>query len=184
MAKRKMLQWMRERLQSHAEKIVQPAAEKKALEAAYSKALPLARALFQKKYPPADMRVLLKYKTAHPQGSIKMQFPNGVVTHFLFYSDDQPIAPDVNRYDEIFLADAALASAVEKFQAASEAYVAERKRRLAAYRALTLGASYVEDVIEVWPEASGVLPVDSLPIPLGPEQIALVKADQRERKAA
>lgn len=184
MANRKLLQWMRERLQQHAEKIVAPATETKAMEAAYKKVMPLARALVQNKYPPADMKVLLKYKTAHPEGSLKLQFPNGVVTQFHFQADDSPLHPSSCRYGEIFLADAALASAIEKYQSTQDAYVSERKKRLDAYRALTLGASYVEDVIEVWPEAAAVLPAGSPPIALGPEQIALVKADQRERKAA
>lgn len=184
MAKRRLLQWMRERLNGHAEKVVLPAVEKKALDAAYKKAETHVRAAVQKKYPPADMRVLEKYKATNKCCQVNFTFPNGVVTQFSFSGDERPLVPGSAPYREMYLADAATAAAVEKWIAARDAYTAERKKRLEAYRALTLGASHVEDILAVWPEAAGVLPAGSLPIALGPEQIALVKADQRERKAA
>lgn len=184
MAKRKLLQWMRERLNSHAEKVVAPAVEKKALDVAYKKADALARAAIQKKYPPADMKVLEKYKATDRAYSIQFQFPNGVVNQFNFEVADLPVKPTSAPYNEMFLADAATAAAVEKWATARDAYSAERKKRLDAYRALILCASYVEDIVEMWPETASILPAGSPLIPLGPEQIALVKADLRERKAA
>lgn len=185
MAKRKLLQWMRERLEAHANKVVIPAAEMKVLDATYKKAGPLVAAIVSKKFPPAEMKVLAKWKATHDVCSAKLQLPNGSVVQFSFREEARPVCPDTYEYrQQIYLVDASTAAAVEKWIDAKEVYDAERKKRLAAYRALALGASYVEDVIEVWPEARGVLPAGSPPIALGPEQIALVKADQRERKAA
>lgn len=184
MAKRRLLQWMRDRLSAHAEKVVIPAAEKKTLDAAYAKAAPLVTATVAKKYPPSDMKVLRKYSAGSQHDSIKLQFPSGVVTEFKFEKDEGPYTARASYDDRIFLADAPTTAAVEKWEAARDAYVTERKKRMTAYRALIDGASTVEDIVDVWPEVKGILPAGSPPIPLGPEQIALVKADLRERKAA
>ena len=181
MAKRRMLQWMRDRLENHAEKVVIPAVERKALDAAYKRAAPLVVAVVAKKYPPADMKVLQKYNAGAQHDTTKLQFPNGVVTQFEFDKDAGPYTARASYDDRIFLADAATAAAVEKWEAARDAYKIERKRRMDAYKALIAGAATIEDIIAVWPEVSGVLPAGSPPIPLGPEQIALVKADLRER---
>lgn len=184
MAKRRLLQWMREQLSAHANKVVIPVKEKRALEAAYAKAEPLVLAVVAKRYPAADMKVLAKYECASPDARVKLQFPNGVVTEFEFEKDRGPITANTSSYGRIFLTDAKTAEAVEKWETTRDDYAAERKRRLAAYAVLIAGAGHVEEVIEAWPEAKGILPAGSPPIPLGPEQIALVRADQKERAAA
>lgn len=185
MAKRKLLQWMRDLLTKHAEAVVIPLAEKKALDAAYKKAAPLVRALVEKRFPPADMKVLKKYGAACELCAAKMTLPNGVVTEFKFNEGDQPLGRDSYEYRHVMhLGDAKLAAAVEVWLAAIETFKAERAKRLTAYKALIAGSSNVEDIVDFWPEAKGILPAGSPPIPLGPEQIALVKADLRERKAA
>lgn len=185
MAKRRLLQWMRDRLNAHADKVVLPVKEKKALDGTYAKAAPLVIAVVIKRYPVADMKILQKYAAGKQRDKIKLQFPNGVVTEFSFEAGKGPYTSCENGYSgPIFLADAATASAVDKWEVARGEYNEERKKRLAAYQALIAGSGYVEDITSVWPEVNGILPAGSPPIPLGPEQIALVKADQRERKAA
>lgn len=184
MAKRRLLQWMRDRLGSHAEKVVIPIREKKVLDAAYKKAETLVLGAVAKRYPIADMKVLAKYESASQDKTIKLQFPNGIVTEFEFDEDHGPRTPNTRNYSRIYLADAATATAVDRWETARGEYTEERKKRLAAYAALIAGAGYVEDVTEVWPEAKTILPAGSPLIPLGPEQIALVKADMRERTAA
>lgn len=185
MAKRKLLQWMREQLKEHAEKVVLCSAEKKALDVAYKKAAPLVTAIVHQKFPPAEMKILKKWKSASVEDDPKLSTPDGSVIEFVFEKDDYPLYPggyDYNR--QIYVANAATAAAVEKWVVARDAYKAERKKRLDAYRAMIDGSSTVEDLIGVWPEAAGVLPAGSPPIALGPEQIAIIKADLRERKAA
>jgi hypothetical protein len=185
MAKRKMLVWMREKLEAHAGRVVEPAKEKKALDAAYVKAQVLVRKAVEAKYPPSEMRVLKKHQCSEVDTEVRVQFPNGVVQQFVFSNEDAPLIP--NHYEakrRIYLVDATTATAVEKWVDARDAHKAERKRRLDAYKALIQGASYVEDIVSVWPEVAAVIPAQSLPIALGPEQIAVVKQDLRERKAA
>jgi hypothetical protein len=186
MAKRRMLQWMRDQLNSHAIKVVIPASEKRVLDAAYAKASTLVRAVVAKKFPPAEMKILRKWKSACSAMTPKLQLPDGSVVEFKFLTDDDaPLWPGEWDYKgQIYLADAPTAAAVDRWKTASDAYEAERKKRLAAYEAMIIGSSYVEDIIELWPEAKGILPAGSPPIALGPEQIATVRADLRERKAA
>ena len=185
MAKRKLLQWMREELKKHAHKVVTCSAEKKALDAAYKKAAPLVAAIVAAKFPPAEMKVLAKWKGTSAESEVKLSTPDGAVVKFVFDKDDCPQRPDSYFYhNQIYLANATVAAAVSKWSDAEAAYKAERKKRLDAYSAMIDGSSTVEDLIAVWPEAKGVLPAGSPPIPLGPEQIAIIKADLRERKAA
>lgn len=185
MAKRKLLQWMRDRLMSHAKEVVQPNIEKRALDAAYKKAAPMVAAIVTKKFPPAEMKSLKKWHCCCVCDDPRLQLPNGSIVEFQFDADEAPSRPDQYQYrNQIFLADASTSAAVEKWIAARDAYKVEREKRLVAYRALVDGAGYVEDVIDVWPEAKDILPAGSVPIPLGPDQIALVRRDQKERKAA
>jgi hypothetical protein len=183
MAKRKLLQWMRDRLCSHADKVVIPVKQHRALEAAYAKALPLVRAMADKKFPPSDMKVLTKYAATCIVSSAQITFPDGSVRQFTFRDADKlTVASGYSRH--MYLADAKTAAAIDAWQTAEETFKSERNKRLAAYKAMIAGSSFVEDVIEVWPEAKGVLPVGSPPIALGPEQFATIRADQSERKAA
>lgn len=184
MAKRRLLQWMRDRLVAHANQVVIPASQKKALDAAYKYAAPRVRLAVEKRYPPAEMKVLRKYGAGCAQQTVKLQFPTGVVTEFKFTEGEFPYTASLPYNERMFLADAATAAAVERWEAARDAYKAERDKRLTAYKAMINGASTVEDIVALWPEASGILPAGSPPIPLGPAEIALVKADIRERKAA
>jgi hypothetical protein len=185
MAKRPLLMWMRDKLRRHAEEVVIPTKEKRVLDAAYAKAQGLVRAIVEKKFPPDAMKILEKFHVATAIEDPQLQFPNGVVTEFKFGESDMPLRPDTYEFNrQIFLADTKTAEAVEKWVTARDAYKAERSKRLTAYGALIDGAKFVEDISDMWPEVKGLLPAGSPPIPLGPEQIALVKADQRERKAA
>lgn len=185
MAKRRLLQWMRDRLCAYAQNIVLPPVEKRNLDAAYKRAATLVTNVVTKKFPVSEMAVLNKWKSATHCIEPKLQFPNGVVAQFIFVADEAPLRPDEFDYrNQVFLADAATAAAVDKWLTCKEAFETERKKRLSAYAAMIAGAGYVEDVIDIWPEAKTILPAGSPPIALGPEQIALVKADQRERKAA
>jgi len=185
MAKRRLLQWMREHLKEHASKVVTCSAEKKALDAAYKKAAPLVSSVVSQKFPPSEMKVLAKWKCTYDEAEVKLSVPDGSVVEFVFEKDDYLQRPESYEYNrQIYLATATVAAAVEKWKTASDAYKTERKKRLTAYGAMIDGSSTVEDLIGVWPEAAGVLPAGSPPIALGPEQIAIIKADIRERKAA
>lgn len=166
MAKRRLLQWMRNRLILHADKVVLPMREKKALETAYAKAAPLVMAIAQKRYPAADMGGLERYNAGERYDTIKLQFPNGVVTEFAFEEGKGPYTPDTRYNTRMYLADQATANAVDKWGAARGEYQEECKKRLAAYSALIAGAGYVEDIVEMWPEAKDILPAGSPPIPL------------------
>jgi tetratricopeptide (TPR) repeat protein len=195
MAKRRLTANMREHLICLAHKNVAPKAELATLIAAYEKAERLVRALVEAKYPPAEMAILQKWDAAYIEQNPKVQFPNGIVQQFEYaresihdpcWREGSPTPPlkAPKNYGQIYLTNEETAAAVEAWIRAFEAYKEERQKRLQAYEALIKNAKYAEDLIEVWPEATDALPKGSLPVHLGPEQVALVKADLEERKAA
>src|SRR6185437_10270267 len=137
MAKRRMLQWMRERLHAHADKVVMPAVEKRALDAAYKKAAPRVLAIVHKKFPPAEMKVLGKWGSAAVRTEATLQYPTGAVVKFVFLDDEKFDCPQTYEYrSQMYLADGATATAVDAWLSAKEAFDAERKKRLTAYKAL------------------------------------------------
>lgn len=181
MAKRKLNNWMRQTLKRAAEKMVVPVEQKTVLDAAYKKAAPLVRKAVQKKYPPKDMKICLKYQAASIDDCIKVQYPNGGVQEFKFEHDTGPIVTQKTYHGQMYLIDQETAEAVEAWADATQAYKDEYKKRIAAYHALIDGANYLDDVLAVWEDAANLIPLNALPIALGPEQIALVKADVEER---
>ncbi|WP_068018925.1 Nmad5 family putative nucleotide modification protein [Rhodoplanes sp. Z2-YC6860] len=184
MTKRPLRAWMRDKLLQHANTVVQPAAEKAALASAYLKAVALVKPIIEKKYPPRDMRVLERYRSVSGYTEFKLQSPDGTVDQFTFEKDDRPLTPYNTEYRQIYLADARAFAAVVAWSAASDAFKKERQKRLDAFSSLVRSVSYVEDVAEVWPEAAALLPARELTAPVAPEQIAIIKADMKERKAA
>ena len=185
MAKRPLRQWMREKLISFAKESVAPVAEQKALNAAYKKAEPLVRKLVEAKYKPADMAVCAKYSLTRPDACIRVQFANGGVEQFNFATEEvAPIVVKGDCYSRMYLADERVSAAVEAWVSARDAFKKETAKRIEAYRALVLGSNTVEDVLAVWPEVAHLLPADNALIALGPEQMAIIEADKRERKAA
>jgi hypothetical protein len=173
----------RDELIKFADTIVEPKKERKALDAAYAKAKPLVTKAVGAKYPPRDMAVLRKYGLATSDQKVKLSCPNGSFVQFIFNEGDAPDTAD--RYDSAaFLADEATADAVEAWVDATAKHSTERRARVNAYRALIQGSTFLDQVTGVWPEAEGLIQPNRLPIALGPEQIAIIKGDVRERKVA
>lgn len=185
MAKRRLLQWMRDKLISHATNSVAPAKEAKALTAAYRKAEPLVRKLVEAKYKPADMVICEKYGLTKHDTCIKIQFPSGAVQQFDFAeAETAPVVTSGSCYSRMYLSDEKTALAVEAWVVARDAFKAEVAKRINAYKALVMASSTVEDVVAAWPEVVNLLPAANDLIPINPEQIAILQADQREREAA
>lgn len=179
MAKRRLLEWMRCKLVAHAREVVAPIKEKKELDSAYEKASTLVRSMLLTKYPPKEMVVLKKFGFGGFVCSIKVQFPNGVVDKFEFEEDDAIFI--ASSYGQIHAVNQKTADAIERWSRVKATFTKERDKRVAAYKALVDGSRYVEDIVAVWPEAVYIIPPTALPIPLGPEQIAMVKQDMLER---
>ena len=185
MAKRRLLQWMRDKLITHATTNVSPAKEAKTLAAAYRKAEPLVRKVVEAKYKPADMAICAKYELTKPDACIRLQFPNGAVQVFDFNEKETaPIVTTGSCYSRMYLADEKTANAVEAWVTARDAFKTESKRRIDAYKALVMASSTVEDVIAAWPEVASLLPAANDLIPINPEQIAILQADLKEREVA
>jgi len=185
MAKRPLRQWMRDKLVNYAGEHVSPAAEAKALKIAYVKAAPLVRKLVERKYKPADMLICKKYELAKPDACIRIRWENGSVDQFNFSTEEEaPLVAGGNCYNRMYIGDEKTMVAVETWKKAKEAFDVEKAKRVAAYRALVLGSGTVEEVLAVWPEVASLLPAENAVIALGPDQMALVAADLKERKVA
>lgn len=186
MAKRRMLQWMRDKLISHVSNHVSPVAEAKVLAAAYKKAEPLVRKIVETKFKPADMAVCEKYGLTQRDRCVRVQYPSGVVQEFQFENDEAApiIASKGNCYSRVYIADEKAAVAIEAWNTATEAFKKEKTIRVNAYKALVLASGTLDDVIEAWPEVADLIPAANSLIPINPEQIAILKTDLRERKAA
>lgn len=173
---------MRDQLIAFSKKVVDPRKEKKALDAAYAKAKPLAIKAIAAKYPHKDMAVLSKYGLSEKEESVRISC-GSIVVEFKFREGDEATTP--RRYgNEIFMGDEATGVAIDEWASAYKAFNEERKRRLEAYFALIHGSTYLDQVTAAWPEADGIVQPNKLPIALNPEQIALIKGDVRERKLA
>lgn len=185
MAKRQLLNWMRDKLLTHVNAKVEPTKEKKKMDTTYAKLAPMVTRLVEAKFKPADMAVLAKYSVAKRDDCINITLPDARVVNFNFRKDEGPmVAMQRNCHGRMYLGDDRLAAAFTQHAAAVSAYTDERERRIAAYAALVRNARFVEDVVEVWPEAAALLPATVVMAPLAPEQIALIRADTVDRKAA
>lgn len=184
MTKRPLRAWMRDKLLAHANNVVQPASEKTVMESAYLKAAALVKPFVEKKYPPRDMRMLERYRCVSGYSDFKLQSPDGTVDQFKFETIDIPLTPSNSEYRQIYLVDLRAFAAVTAWSGAVQAFKKERQKRLDAFATLVRSVSYVEDITEVWPEAATLLPAREMTAPVAPEQIAIIKADMKERKAA
>lgn len=181
MAKRKLTAWMRDKLLEHTGGVVIPTKEAATLEAAYKKAEPLVRDMVEKRFPPKDMEVCNKYSAARNDDCITIQFPDNSFHQFSFTKGTGPLVVSRSCSSQCYIANVTTAKAVDAWIDATKVYKEERNKRLTAYKALLQGSTYLDDVILVWPEARNIIPLNALPIALGPEQIAIIKSDQKER---
>jgi hypothetical protein len=176
---------MREKLVSFADQTVAPVAQQKALDATYKKAEPLVRKIVEAKYKPADMAICAKYSVTTPDTCVRIQLSDGAVKEFTFSPPETaPIVVKGSCYSRMYQADEKTSAAIDAWLTAKDAFRDEKRKRIEAYRALTLGSTSVEDVLAVWPEVACLLPADNALIALGPDQMAIIEADKKERKAA
>lgn len=186
MAKQPLRVWMKDKLKNAAHNMVSPAVEQKAYDRAYAKAAPLVLRAVHAKYRPDEMAVLKKHSVARSDACIKLQFPDGAVSQFEFYGEDQaPLIPDLHSCrHRIYLADEKTSAAVAVWVSARDALRDEKTKRIKAYSALIDASAYVEDVVKHWPEAAEIVPPSQQLIHFNPDQLDVINADRKERRAA
>lgn len=184
MAKRRMREWMRDRLIMHVNKTVDPAPERKAMDAAYRKLAPMIARLVAHKFKPADMDVLTKYGVSTADTCIKLTLPDARVVQFQLRATDAVRVPVGRCSGRMFLADHAIMAAYDHYSETLAAHKDETRRRVEGYDALIRNASSVEDIVAVWPEAAALLPATAIMAPLTREQLALIELDRSQRRAA
>lgn len=184
MAKRRLLEWMRDRLSSHVHEKVDPAAERKAMDVAYRKITPMVTRMVARKFKPEEMKILAKYSVSNEDTCIHITMPDSRVVEFELREADAVTVPYGRCQNRMYLGDDVMMAAYDVHQKAVEAHEAETKRRIEAYRVLIRSATTVEDIVEVWPEAAALLPATAVMAPLTEDQLALIRADTQQREAA
>lgn len=167
------------------------ATEGKADKSAYDKAAPLVRKLVEDRYPPKDMKLLLKYEQARQDSCIRLQLTAGGVVEFKFRDDDKnhPLTPGQRHYgcgNRMYAADEAASTAINASILAADAYKKAMSKKLDDYKALIWTSATLDQIEAVWPPASALRDRvgRSLPVVLSDEVIARIKADVSLTKRA
>lgn len=184
MAKRRLLEWMRQTLNEHVYKSVDPAAERKAMDSAYRKVAPMVARMVARKFKPEEMKILTKYGVSTEDTCIRITMPDSRVVEFELREAEAVTVPYGRCQNRMYLGDDILMAAYDAHAKAVEAHKDETARRIEAYRTLIRSAATVEDIVEVWPEAAKLLPATAVMAPLTEEQLALIRADTSQRVAA
>ncbi len=162
-------------------------------EAAHDAAYAAVKDAVIKKHPPEDVRVLRKYDLIGRTGTVRVSLHDGQVSQFTLDLNRFPLTEnsgngfDVpgNRYHHaecVYPLNATASKLFDKWVATRDEHRKEYEKRWAAYRALVQGATYLEDLLPVWPEAAALVPkTGGNVIALGPEQIAIIKHDREQR---
>lgn len=182
MAKLRLTQAMRTRLRHLANKVVSCPTERATLTAAYKTAAVAVRKAVEKSLPPADMKVLRKYDQAAVDDCIRLNLTAGGVVVFRFDEDTGPVSIGCR----IFLADEQTTAAYNSWKAADDTWHKALRTKLSDYDALIDGATYYQDVVEVWPEAEQLRTEfggGSL-IAFSPDVVARIRADVKTRAKA
>ena len=182
MAKHKLLASHRMTLNNYVSSHIKPIKECDALKEAYDVALSFVLPYVVKKWPQDTMDILDKYGVAEKVYNVRLQFPNSDVKNFDFHSELTILKPKwYGRGEQIFLVNNGTAGAVEAWLSAEEALHLETAKRQDAYRALISGSTYLEDLHKLWPESQTIVPIVGELIPLGPDQMDIIKCDLKER---
>ncbi|HYT41917.1 MAG TPA: hypothetical protein VEP90_06195, partial [Methylomirabilota bacterium] len=161
---------------------VKPEKQRQILEDAYETAAPFIRAAVEKKYPTKDMEVCKKYDLVSSDDCIKVQCNTGEIDMFNFKDETGPLVVSPTYTGTIYPLDVKSTKAFHNWKKAKEKLENETEKRQKAYRMVIGAATYLDDITAIWPEAVNYVPqTTALPVPIHPDQIAIVMADQRER---
>lgn len=194
MAKTQLYIRHKDMLMSFARKAVRADDEKNVMDDLYAKIAPQVKAIVETKYPPKDMKVLLKYEQAYRDSCINLSGHDGQVRRFNFRDvDDEgdddntflPYVPGTSRNygcnSRVYLAGKDLSEMIDDFNQAKLRYEAEIAGKTAKYKAVIQAVRYFEELLEIWPAAEAMreqIMADRQAVTiLSADVIAQVKAD-------
>lgn len=192
MAKLRLLQHMKNTLRANAEQHIKPEGLQQSYDAAYKAAVPVVTAAVTAKFKPDEMAVLHKFECARRTNRVRVLYPNGVVQQFDYANgtkdEELPFVPASDKFHygngSVYPLNEKGAVLVEAWHVARSTLQTEYTKRRLAYAALIEGATYLEDLLGVWPEAAAIIPkTGGAIIALGPDQIETIKRDLEERRA-
>lgn len=154
------------------------------------KAEKLVLAMVLDKYPPREMKLLLKWDVAVRDQCIRLQLTAGGVEMFCLSGEekDWPLRPRTQYgcSGHIYAADAATSDAVGAWVLARKNAADALRAKHSDYLALIRHARTLEDIEAVWPLASKVRDRlnKQLPVILSDEVVARIRADVEAQKKA
>lgn len=173
----------RTRLIILAKQLVKCSDQQAQLDVAYQACADMVLDVVERRYPPKDMDILLKYQAAEREDEIRLQPASGSVGQFVFNEGTGPLTPGTCRiygplsdqqtdiYDTWRIARDALKKAMEI--------------KLRDYDTLINASRTWEEIENIWPEASQERPQGyRVPSALGADALARIRADVASRQAA
>lgn len=172
-----------------ARKNISCPAETKADTDAYEKAAKVVRAAVLERYPTKDMNILRRYSVAYRDTCLRLQLAAGGIVQFDLRGTVEEVGlwvPDGNCSNHIYQIDEAGSAVVSASLSAAEALEDAIARKHEDYVALIEASKTLEQVEEVWPEASALREHvgRALPSVLSDDVIARIKEDVALRAAA
>ncbi len=141
-----------------AQKQIDATEDRSALDNAYANAAEAVSDAVKADNPPADMKVLAKYKLATPDACVPVSTGGSNFEMFTFRNDDKriPMRPVSNRgcgsrQRAPLLLEGKAEAAVDAFFAADKARTAALKARLADFKALIGGTPSFNALADTWP---------------------------------
>ncbi len=156
--------------------------EQKARDKTYERASRLVREAIEKRFPPADMAVLLKYEVAAPDLCIQGGSPSGQFVGFEYTAaEDAPTVPRRYCSSRSIPFTQTAVDAIESYTKAKDACEIALTKKLDAYSTLIRTARTFEEVVDVWPAVAAlreqiVVPSTAL-IALSPETVDFIRSD-------
>lgn len=153
----------RSALYAFAKRQVEATEDRAAIDAAYERAAEVISAAVKKLNPPADMKVLAKYKLASPDACIPVSTGGSNFDQFQFRGDDKriPLRPESPRGCRFagrspILIEGEAQESFDAFQAASKAREEAVRARLSDFNALIYNTPSFNALVEVWPGAEAM----------------------------
>jgi len=183
MGKTRLNKSIRLHLFSLVDEIVKPKKELDTLERDYNRIAALIRVMFEKSYPKKQMDTLTKYDCSSIKYRVKVQLSSGAVDQFFFLDGEGVTVPDVfSHTGKVHSLNQLQTHKFKRWIESREDYDEEKKKRVSAYKTLIRTSTYLEDVVDVWPEAIEAKPKPQALVPVNNETVACIQADMNERR--
>jgi len=183
MPKTRLNQSLRTQLIGLASKLIMCPEEQRHYDRCFGAAYAIVRKACDLRFPPEDMAVLKRYGKVSTWDVMKVRLENGQVFEFKVSESKHFFVHPENNWNTIVLIEGSKNSdAISRYADARAALKKAKAAKLSDYEALVHASRTLEDVVEVWPEASAVKPNYKPLVALNPEAIKRIQLDVQKRQ--